>query len=351
LTAGAGAGPGPVWLTAELPGSGGRLKTEPEDFRVEELPAYLPSGEGEHLYLWIEKRGHDTAWVAKALAHHVGLPVTEIGYAGMKDRHAVTRQLFSLPARVEAKLADFAAEGVTVHWAKRHGNKLRSGHLKGNRFEIRIRGATRPEQAEPILRALQQRGVPNYFGEQRFGRARQNAEFGKLLIRGERLPARPDRFQRKLYLSAFQSELFNRALAERISAGTFARALAGDVMKKLETGGEFVCEDPVVDQPRVDAFELSPAGPMFGPEMTAAQGGVAEAERRLLEAEGVTLSDFQRGRGETQGARRPYRLPLRELSVTREGDDVRVAFELPRGSYATVVLDEVMKLEDTATAG
>jgi tRNA pseudouridine13 synthase len=235
-----------------------------------------------------------------------------------------------------------------VHWTKRHGNKLRSGHLRGNRFRIRIREPDRPDAVEPVLAALRTRGLPNAFGTQRFGRGQDNAEAGKKLLRGERLPTRPDRFQRKLFLSAFQSELFNRALAERIAAGTFGRALSGDVLKKLDTGGEFVCTDPAVDQPRVDGFEVSPAGPLFGPEMTASAGEVAEAERRLLETEGLTLSDFRRGRGETQGARRPYRIPLAATSVSREGEDVWLAFELPRGSYATVVLSEVMKTEALA---
>jgi tRNA pseudouridine13 synthase len=330
-------------LTEGVPGCGGAFKLVPEDFEVEELPAYLPSGEGEHLFLWIEKRGRDTREVVRALSQALGLPEGEIGVAGMKDRHAVTRQLLSVPARAEAKLEGFALEGVRVLWAKRHGNKLRTGHLKGNRFRLRLRGVKDLGAAQESLSRLTARGVPNYFGEQRFGRERDNADRGKLLLLGQRLPKRPERFERKMYLSAFQSLLFNRALAARVLAGTFDQALLGDVLRKEETGGLFVCEAPEVDGPRVAAFEVSPAGPMFGPKMTAAAHGVAEAETALLTQEGMTLSDFVRGGGETEGTRRPYRVRLGNPEFTPEAEDLVLAFELPRGAYATEVLAELLK--------
>jgi tRNA pseudouridine13 synthase len=330
-------------LTEGVPGCGGAFKLVPEDFEVEELPAYLPSGEGEHLYLWVEKRGRDTREVVKALSQALGFPEGEVGVAGMKDRHAITRQLLSVPARAEARLSEFAMDGVSVLWARRHGNKLRTGHLKGNRFRLRLRGVKDVGAARESLSRLVARGVPNYFGEQRFGRERDNADRGKVLLLGQRLPQRPDRFQRKLYLSAFQSRLFNRALAARLRAGTFDQALLGDVLRKEDTGGLFVCEAPEVDGPRVAAFEVSPAGPIFGPKMTPAAHGVAEAEAALLVEEGMTLSDFQRGGGETEGTRRPYRVRLGNLELTPEGEDLVLAFELPRGAYATEVLAELLK--------
>jgi len=330
-------------LTSDVPGCGGAFKLVPEDFEVEELPAYLPSGEGEHLYLWLEKRGRDTREVVRALAAALGVAEDDIGVAGMKDRQAVTRQLLSVPARAEARLGDFSLEGVTVHWARRHGNKLRTGHLKGNRFRLRLRGVRDVGAARESFARLTAGGVPNYFGEQRFGRAGDNADLGRLLVLGQRLPKRPDRFQRKLYLSAFQSRLFNRALAARVRAGTLATALAGDVLRKEETGGLFVCESPEVDGPRVAAFEVSPAGPLFGPRMTAAAGEVAALEARLLEEEGVTLDDFRRGGGETEGGRRPYRVRLGAAELAPEGEDLWLTFELPRGAYATEVLHELLK--------
>jgi len=334
------------YATAELPGCGGEFKSEPEDFEVEELPAYLPSGTGEHLFLWVEKRGHDTPWVARELSRALGIPEREVSYAGLKDRRAITRQLFCVPSKVEPRLSAFSQPDVRVLWAKRHGNKLRTGHLTGNRFRIRIRGVREVSAARAIVERLSAQGLPNYFGEQRFGVRGDNAELGKKLLLGERLPRRPDRFERKLFLSAFQSHLFNRALAERITEGTFDRALEGDVLRKRDTGGLFVCESPQMDQPRVDAFAVSPAGPLFGPKMVPAQGEVALREQALLAAEGVTASDFERGGGETEGGRRPYRIPLAvalEVAEAGGGEDLWLSFELPKGSYATGVLRELLK--------
>ncbi|MFP2961681.1 tRNA pseudouridine(13) synthase TruD [Myxococcus sp. 1LA] len=334
-------------LTVEVPGCGGAFKLVPEDFEVEEVPAYLPSGEGEHLYLWVEKRGRDTRELVRALAASLGVSEDDIGVAGMKDRHAITRQLVSVPARAEPKVPDFALDGVQVLWTKRHGNKLRTGHLRGNRFRLRLRDVKDAGAARESFSRLVAQGVPNYFGEQRFGRAGDNADLGRLLVLGQRLPKRPDRFQRKLFLSAFQSRLFNQALAARLHAGTLAIALEGDVLRKEETGGLFVCESPDVDGPRVAAFEVSPAGPLFGPKMTASAGAVAEFEARLLTDAGVTPEDFKRGGGETEGSRRPYRVRLGspELSSekTADGEDLWLTFELPRGAYATEVLHELLK--------
>lgn len=338
---------GRLYLTGELPGTGGLLKAVPEDFEVEEVPAYLPSGEGEHLFMWVEKVGRNTQDVVRALAQVAGVDEREIGYAGMKDRQGVTRQFFSVPARTEAKVASFAQPGMRVLEAKRHGNKLRTGHLRGNRFRIRLRDV--PEEAlaraEAILARLRTVGVPNAFGDQRFGRADDNAEQGRKLVLGERLARAPSAFQRKLYLSAFQSLLFNRALAARLRTATLAQARAGDVLRKTDSGGVFVCEDPAVDQPRVDRFEVSPTGPLFGPKMVQAAGEVRAFEEALLQEAGVTLDDFRRGKGETEGGRRPFRVPLEDASVTPVPDapDLLLAFTLPKGSYATVVLGEVMK--------
>lgn len=330
-------------LTEDVPGCGGAFKLVPEDFEVEEVPAYAPSGEGEHLYLWLEKRGRDTREVVKALASALGVDEGDVGVAGMKDRQAITRQLLSVPARAEARLPTFSLEGVSVLWSRRHGNKLRTGHLKGNRFRLRLRGVKDVGAARESFSRLGARGVPNYFGEQRFGREGDNADLGRLLVLGQRLPRRPDKFQRKLYLSAFQSRLFNRALVERLRAGTFDTALAGDVLRREDSGGLFVCEAPEVDGPRVAAFEVSPAGPLFGPKMTPAALAVAEAEARLLVEEGVTLDDFRRGGDETQGGRRPYRVRLGAPSLEVDGEDLMLTFELPKGAYATEVLHELLK--------
>ncbi|WP_376756012.1 tRNA pseudouridine(13) synthase TruD [Archangium violaceum] len=330
-------------LTEGVPGCGGAFKLVPEDFEVEELPAYQPSGEGDHLYLWLEKRGRDTREVVKALASALGVDEGDVGVAGMKDRQAITRQLLSVPAKGEARLPEFSLEGVSVLWSRRHGNKLRTGHLKGNRFRLRLRGVKDVGAARESFTRLSVRGVPNYFGDQRFGREGDNADFGRLLVLGQRLPRRPDKFQRKLYLSAFQSRLFNRALVDRLRAGTFDTALLGDVLRKEDSGGLFVCEALEVDGPRAASFEVSPAGPLFGPKMTAAAHSVAEAEAKLLADEGVTLDDFRRGGDETQGGRRPYRVRLGNPLLEVDGEDLVLTFELPKGSYATEVLHELLK--------
>ncbi len=327
-------------VTADLGGTGGVLRTEPEDFEVEELPLYPPSGEGEHLFVWLEKRNRTTPEVAAELAEHLGVGADEVGWAGMKDRLAVTRQYLSVPARAEMRLGSFSLDGVRVLSAVRHRNKLKPGHLAGNRFRIRVRKAADVAKARPVLERLLAIGVPNYFGEQRFGSHEKNAELGRRLLCGEHL--RAGRFERRLYLSAFQSLLFNRALAERVSSGTWNRALEGDVLKKHDTGGEFVCLNAEAEQRRVERFEVSPAGPMFGPRMTKAAGEVAAFEERLLAREGLTLADFARERF-TQGARRFYRVPLADASLVPGEGEYVVRFTLPKGSYATVVLAELTK--------
>jgi tRNA pseudouridine13 synthase len=332
--------------TEGLPGCGGGLKAVPEDFEVTELPAYEPTGEGEHLYLWVEKVGQDTARVAQALARAVGVNEREVGYAGLKDRQARTFQYFSVPARHEAGLDGFSMPGVSVLRKARHGNKLKNGHLKGNQFRVRIRDVRDVGAARAVAERLRETGCPNFFGDQRFGREDDNAGRGKRLLLGERLPGRLGRFERKLYLSAYQSLLFNRALDARMDAGTWAKALPGDVMKKSDSGGVFVCEAPAVDQARVDRFEVSPAGPLFGPEMVSALGEVAALEQGLLAEEGVSLELFSRGGGQTVGGRRAYRVGVPDLQIEADGADVLVSFTLPRGSYATVVLAELMKPGD-----
>ena len=328
------------FLTASIPGAGGVFKSTPEDFVVEELPAYEPNGEGEHLFLWIEKRGLSTQEAARLITRHLGLQERDASWAGLKDKQAVTRQYLCVPARAGGALATFAAEGLTVLRAAKHRNKLKAGHLKGNRFSLVVREVKDAAAARECLAVLAAKGIPNYFGEQRFGAAGDNAAKGKaILLAGGK---HRDRFQRKLFLSAYQSELFNRVLARRIEAGTFAKALAGDVLKKHLTGGEFVCEAPDVDQPRVDTFEVSPTGPMYGPSMRAPAHEVLAAEAQVLAEEGITLEAFEAGGGETEGARRLLRVPLSGLTVEGEAE-LRLSFELPAGSYATVLLRELLK--------
>jgi tRNA pseudouridine13 synthase len=339
------------FVTTELPGSGGVVRHTPEDFQVDEVPAYLPSGAGSHLYLRIEKRGRTTRDAVRTLAHALGVPERDAGWAGMKDRDAVTTQWLSFPATKEdPDPASLAAPGLRVLEVSRHGNKLKAGHVRANRFAIAVRGGDLA-RAAAAAEALAARGLPNFFGPQRFGVEGRNAEVGRALLLGEATPeakrAKRDRFLRRLSLSAYQSSLFNRWLAERMADGLFATAVAGDVLKKLDTGGLFTCEDAAVDGPRVACFEVSPAGPMFGHKLRPAAGDALAREARLLAAEGIALADFARGGGETEGTRRPARLRVAvELEPLPAPEDGYLArFELPKGSYATVVLRELMKSE------
>jgi tRNA pseudouridine13 synthase len=326
-----------------------KFTPSPATFLVEEIPAYTPSGEGEHTFLWIEKRGLTTIDAVKKLARLLGADARDIGYAGLKDRNAITRQWISVP-RVEPERAGAIAEpDLTVLEAKRHGNKLRTGHLRGNKFELVV--TMEPAEEAGVrarLAALAASGLPNRFGEQRFGAAGDNAAAGLAILRGERRER--DHRVRKLLLSAAQSAVFNRALELRAAApGGLATVLAGDILQKVGSGGLFVTTDPAVDQPRVDAGEIVPTGPMpGGREVEPPPGTAARAiEDEALAAVGATREDFARAGRDLPGARRPLLVPLTlgEPAVQPEPalaspDTValRLRFTLQSGSYATVVV-------------
>ncbi len=278
----------PPLLTADLPGVGGRIKAVPEDFEVEEIPAYPPSGQGDFLYLWIEKRDMGAEYFIRQVARRLDVPIGEVGTAGLKDRHAVTRQMVSAPVRAESRLAQLDGDGVRLLSVSRHGNKLKPGHLHGNRFRILVRdaGSTAAETAAPILDRLRREGMPNFYGPQRFGRDGETVLLGMALLRHEPPPAELARinlrnpFLRKLALSAAQAALFNHTLARRTADGLLRRVLPGDVMAKWPFGGMFTAEDVTCEQARFDARETVTAGPMFGRKVFAAAGEAAGARQR-----------------------------------------------------------------------
>jgi tRNA pseudouridine13 synthase len=333
-------------LTDDLPGTGGAFRPSPDDFEVEEEPAYLPSGGGEHTYVWIEKRDLTTPEAAARLARALGVAPGEVGWAGMKDRAATTRQWLSLP-RVEPERARAAAVGgLRVLDAARHGNKLRAGHLHGNRFVAVVRGCPDGalERAQAILGRLVHEGLPNYYGAQRFGAAGDNVEVGLRLLRGE-IRERDGR-RRRLLISAVQSHAFNAVLATRLERGLARTVLAGDVLEKRASGGLFVCADPAADQPRLEAGEVGITGPMPGPKARApAEGSPAAAfEAAAMAAAGIDPALLAAGGSLAEGTRRPLLVPLREAEVRElPGGGLRLAFALPAGAYATVLLDEVVK--------
>jgi len=349
------------YVTADLPGTGGTLRTVDDDFRVDEVPAYPPAGTGDHVFAKIEKRGATTPFAVATLARALGVRDRDIGVAGMKDRHAVTTQWISLPPPVtpEKVLAATFPEGTAIRVleAVRHPHKLRTGHLHGNRFRIRIRGVEHGAAArasEILARLAEAPGAPNWFGEQRFGRDGDNAARGRALVTGDIRPGR-DRKLDRLLVSALQSELFNAWLIARLADDLYRTALAGDLFHK-RGGGMFACDDPATDGPRIARGEIVPTGPMFGAEMRAPppDSPAGRRERAILDAAELAPEAFASVRAIAQGTRRDAAIAVTEVAVGATTDDqpgetLEVAFALPAGAYATAVLREVLKHSETAS--
>ncbi|HEV7301400.1 MAG TPA: tRNA pseudouridine(13) synthase TruD [Tepidisphaeraceae bacterium] len=397
------------YSTPDLPGVGGTIKTRDEDFFVQEIPLYEASGEGEHVYCEIQKVGITTFAAIHSIADALGVSSRDIGYAGMKDAHAVTRQTLSIWGTTPEAVMDLKLPGITVQWASRHVNKLRLGHLVGNRFAIKIRDVepTHVVRAKAIMKVLETRGVPNFFGEQRFGRRGNNDKIGAALIRNDNieilrlllgdpreglddpktLHARAafekrdnetamkfwprnagmerrvlarlmkthkpsaavrsiDEKIRRLWVSALQSKLFNDVLAARINS--FDKVELGDLAWKHETGSVFRVEDLPAETTRAAAFEISPTGPLIGYRMTLPEGHPLEVEQSVFTTLGLAPDAFrQPGQHRIKGARRPLRVRPTDTELSAGVDDdgayITVAFTLPAGSFATVVLGEVMK--------
>jgi tRNA pseudouridine13 synthase len=335
----------PPLLTSDLPGIGGKIKTIPDDFEVEEIPAYEPSGQGDFLYLWIEKRDMGAEFFTRQIARRLDIPVGEVGTAGLKDRRAVTRQMVSVPANIEARLSQLDGDGIKMLRVGRHTNKLRSGHLHGNRFRILIREPANVD-VRAIVDRLRQHGLPNYYGPQRFGQNHKTLEVGLALLHGEQT-AKSIRnpFLKKLALSAAQSALFNHSLALRFHDGLLGRVLPGDVMCKIPFGGMFVAIDAEAEQKRFDAREIVTAGPIFGRKTFAAVQEAAQREKATLTAFELTESSFNRFGKLLQGTRRHNLVYIDDLAAGPEAEGLRLTFSLPAGSYATVLLREFVKTD------
>ena len=320
------------------------IRTQPEDFVVVEEPLYLPSGEGGHTFLYIEKRGRTTEQVAGELARVAHVSGRDVGYAGRKDRHALTRQWFSLPEIDPDRALDFDLIGATVVEAQRHGHKLKTGHLKRNRFEIALRGegdvlALVSQRAEDLLR----RGMPNRYGEQRFGMRGDNAQQAKKLLEGGAAPR--DRRAARFLISALQSAVFNAVLEERADA--IDRVELGDLARVEESGGLFWVDDLDRELPRAAAFEISATGPIFGTKVRSPKGAAAEIERRVFDRFGLPsdLTRLSLPRGvRARGSRRPLRVRPVDLDVSAlsDGDGLLVKCGLPSGAYVTVLLDALV---------
>ena len=341
-----------------------RFVSSPETFLVEEIPAYLPAGEGEHTYLWIEKRNLTTLEAVGKLARVLGVEARDVGYAGMKDRRATTRQWLSLHGVAPERAQEAVVEGMRILATGRHRNKLRVGHLHGNRFEILLIDLALGEGAKisGALAELAAKGVPNRYGHQRFGSAGDNVEVGLAVLRRTR--REPDSRRRKLLLSAVQSAVFNRVLDLRSQRDGLLTVLGGDILEKVASGGQFSSTDIAADQARVDAGEVVPTAPLPGGRVrTPEPGSAARAlEDRALAELGIGPDELGQVGRSLPGTRRPVvvKVTVDGPGAVLEGNQLRLRFSLPPGSYATVVLealgveqgrqDEPMLASDAAPA-
>lgn len=341
----------PEWAWAlGRPLASGIIRTEPEDFRVSELPLVTPDGVGNHLWLEIEKRGANTNWVARRLAAAAGVKSRDVGFAGMKDRHGVTTQWFSIGLQ-EANSDDWPnweIEGVRVLQAQRHGRKLRRGTLAGNRFEIVLRDFDGPpaELAERVERAAAT-GVPNYFGPQRFGRGGSNVQKARAwLEHGGRIR----RETRSIYLSSARSFLFNRVLSFRVEQGNWNRLLDGEIAILDGRRPIFECSLPDAElERRCVEMEIHPTGPLAGRGGTLPVSDAAETEDEALADEQPLVGALSAAG--LDAARRALRLRPRALEVETGENRVSLRFELPPGAYATSLLRELVNLRDATIPG
>ncbi|MDO1528635.1 tRNA pseudouridine(13) synthase TruD [Fulvimonas sp. R45] len=317
-----------------------RLRSIPEDFRVEEILGYDADGSGEHALLWVEKRDANTDWVARELARFAGVPPLDVGYAGLKDRHAVTRQAFTvqLAGKPDPDWSAFPHEGVKVLAATRHARKLKRGALRGNRFVLVLREVQGDRaRTEGVLAAIAARGVPNYFGEQRFGREGGNVAQARAMFAGRRV----DRARRSILLSAARSQIFNAVLAARVERGAWDAPLDGEIWSLAGSRSWFGPEpfDDALAQ-RLARGDIHPSGPLWGQGEPPAADVAGALEREVAAMHADLAQGLAAARMEQE--RRPLRLSPKDLHWRWLADDaLELSFELPAGAYATVVVREL----------
>lgn len=415
----------PVYLTRDIPGIGGSIKNRPEDFLVQELPLYQPAGTGEHIYMLIEKRRLSTLQLISIVAKHFKVSKRAIGHAGLKDKFAITQQVLSIhtPGKTPEEFPSLTHDKLTVQWVDLHTNKLKRGHLAGNRFSIRVRDVSPTDvlNASRSLNQLAKQGVPNRFGPQRFGLIQNNHEIGRAIIMGnpqlaldllcgphplapktqheardhyaagnfldarEALPkvfnierrvlqslsdgCPPEKAIKSIdqtaagfYISAYQSAIFNAVLNQRVQAGTHDQLLIGDQAFILNSRRLFRLEQSDLENQetldRLAKGEICASGPMWGTTMARASGEIDTNELQALANTGVSTKDLESCESRDRlpmigGDRRPLRIPVIdpevEGGVDEHGAYIRCAFELPRGSFATTVMDEIMKSASGST--
>jgi tRNA pseudouridine13 synthase len=331
-----------------MPSMHGVIKRVPGDFQVTEIAATKPDGEGTHLWLDIRREDMNTAFAARIVARAAGVRERDVGYAGLKDRHARTRQWFSIPAPDDcaALSAELCSAGLDVLGMARHGRKLRRGALTGNHFEVRVEVAQDfRAEIDSRLASMRRDGVPNYFGPQRFGHAGGNLQRARdMLFDGMRVR---DRNRRGLYLSAARSGLFNAVLGARVAGGSWNLLLPGEAVNLAGSSSYFLADELDADtQRRLEAFDVHPSGPLWGKGGTPAHGQAREAELHAL-AEHDELMTAIENAG-VDASRRALRLIVEALAARHEDGACVLSFDLAAGAYATVVLRELFQIEDAS---
>lgn len=342
----------PDWSHAyRRPEISGQLKSTPEHFRVDEILPFEPDGEGQHQLIHVEKRLTNTDWLARQLARHAGVPPRAVSYAGLKDRNALTTQWFSIdlagkPAPDWSQLGIPEVRILAVH---AHRRKLRRGALQGNRFAITLTELTGDLTGiDERLTTIQHQGVPNYFGEQRFGRDGDNLDKAQAMFSGE-IQVK-DRHRRSLYLSAARSFLFNQCLSRRVADGSWNRALEGEVMMLEGTRGFFVPEriDAEIHE-RLARMDIHPSGPLWGRGQSKVEGDVLALEQDCLSDYREWCSGLEKAGLEQD--RRSLRLTVTDLQWTLSANQLELSFSLPAGCFATSVVREICQLGNDSPAG
>lgn len=318
----------------------GLIKQTPSDFKVTEVLGFAPSGDGEHDFLWIEKSGANTVWVARSLAKYADVADRDVGYAGLKDRHAQTRQWFSVrrPAGGGTDWQGYQQSGVQILDISRNQRKLKRGANSANRFRISVSGVeSKQDNVVERLEQIRGRGVPNYFGEQRFGRDGGNMQLVQSLFNGKRLK----RDKRSIALSSARSYLFNDILQARVIDDNWSTALPGEVLN-LDGSGSVFTPDKIDDElrARIDSLDVHPTGALWGKGEPKGQGQAIEYDRDAAARMPDLASGLEKF-GLSQ-ARRALRLNVRELTWEFADDGLWLEFELSTGAFATAVLRELV---------
>ncbi len=318
----------------------GEIKTTAQDFIVSEIPLYKPVGHGDHLYISLTRQEESTTQVLENLSKLLNIRSRDIGCAGRKDKWATTTQTFSinLPHDNEDDLIKKIKDALPykINSYGRHINKLRMGHLLGNRFIINVHTGALLDDILPIKKTILKYGLPNFFGEQRFGFHEKNINKGKALLNGEYRERK--RNLRDLLHSAYQSYIFNLWLKTRIENGDYQNILAGDLAKGTQRGGLFTVEEPTIEQQRFENREICYTGALPGYKIPPTQGKPAEIETQIFIQEGIDSELFKKAR--LPGSRRMGIIWLNALDITQHPQGLSFQFSLPKGSYATNLLRE-----------